>query len=809
MILHELKSLFKNRFLMVILIAIITIPALYTTIFLGSMWDPYGNVENLPVAIVNEDEVVTYNGTKMNVGEELIDNLKENYFMDFNFVDEETANAGLENGTYYMVVTIPKNFSSNATTIMEDEPSKMELDFETNPGTNYIASKMSETALTKIRESVSEKITEVYTKTVYEKIDEIGSGMGKAADGAEKIKNGITKLSDGNEEITKNLNKLTSGTLTFDDGAEKLETGLKEYTEGVSQVNTGTKAVSQGLSSLSNGASTFSTGIEKLATGSGSLVTGTKNYTKGVDSAYVGTTELIKNNDTLNAGVDSLSTGVTQLKSGSSTILGGLQTMSDTIGGVMTEEQQNKISQVEQGLLSLNQSIQALNTTMQNADLSKPEVAGALKDNMNQIATNSDVLLTGASTSVDQLSSGLLNVKTVLDQTGTTAADMGLIQGMETLDSGIASVETGVNGTEESDTDGLVGGIHAYTQGVDKLNTGLGTLSKNSETLNSGAASLNSGISTLKENVPSLTQGISKLNSGAASLYKGTSELVSNNESLLSGTNQLATGSENISAGASALAAGSEGLGEGIGKLSSGTDTLESSLIDGADEIDKVNTSDDAVKMFAAPVDTEKVEVSKVDNNGTAMAAYMMTVALWIACLALCMFYPITKHHGILKSGFSWWFSKSTILGIVAVVQAVVMVLVIRVIHGFDPLELGKTIVVACFASLTFMSIVLFFDVAFGKVGSYILFVMMLLQLSACAGTYPIELSSDFYNVIHKFMPFTYAVDAFRKTIATGGSIRPQILVMSVIILAFSIFTILVYQIKLKKENGKLRVLTA
>lgn len=93
-------------------------------LFLASMWDPYGNVDKLPVAIVNEDEPAEYGDTTLTVGDQLVDNLKENDSLAFNFVDADVAKEGLKNGTYYMVITIPKNFSANAATVMDDQPEK-------------------------------------------------------------------------------------------------------------------------------------------------------------------------------------------------------------------------------------------------------------------------------------------------------------------------------------------------------------------------------------------------------------------------------------------------------------------------------------------------------------------------------------------------------------------------------------------------------------------------------------------------------------------------------------------------------------
>ena len=97
MLKNEWKKLFQNKFMIVVMIAIILIPTIYTAIFVGAMWDPYGRVEHLPVAVVNKDVPVTYKDKELSVGEDLVKNLKENNSLDFNFVDADTAAAGLAN----------------------------------------------------------------------------------------------------------------------------------------------------------------------------------------------------------------------------------------------------------------------------------------------------------------------------------------------------------------------------------------------------------------------------------------------------------------------------------------------------------------------------------------------------------------------------------------------------------------------------------------------------------------------------------------------------------------------------------------
>ena len=122
MLKKEWKRLFQNKLMLLVIIAIIAIPTIYTTLFLGSMWDPYGNVDKLPVAVVNQDQKIKYEGKTLNVGKELVDNLMDNASMKFEEVTKEEAEQGIKDGKYYMVITIPNVFSKNASTLTNKNP---------------------------------------------------------------------------------------------------------------------------------------------------------------------------------------------------------------------------------------------------------------------------------------------------------------------------------------------------------------------------------------------------------------------------------------------------------------------------------------------------------------------------------------------------------------------------------------------------------------------------------------------------------------------------------------------------------------
>lgn len=133
------------------------------------------------------------------------------------------------------------------------------------------------------------------------------------------------------------------------------------------------------------------------------------------------------------------------------------------------------------------------------------------------------------------------------------------------------------------------------------------------------------------------------------------------------------------------------------------------------------------------------------------------------------------------------------------------MIFMLKWILGFEPQYLGKTILVAVVASMAFMSVMYFFNVCFGKVGSYLMLIFMVLQLGGSAGTYPLELSSDFYHMIHEHMPFTYSVKAFRATISTGNEIMPQMRVFIGMIVVFNLLSLAVFLYKSHKGETQFK----
>lgn len=795
----------KEHFMIVVMIAIMLIPSIYTVLFLGSMWDPYGNTGSLPVAIVNQDEAVSYNGKTLNVGEQLCDNLKENDSLKFNFVDEKVALDGLENGTYYMVMIIPSDFSSNATTLTQKNPKKMEMQYYTNPGTNYIASKFGESAVKTIKESLNKTVIKTYAQTVYANLNTIEDGFNAAADGSHQIYNGVGQLKDGNIQITDGLTALSAGCLTLKEGTGTLKDGLQTYTSGVTQVDNGVSQLSSGTAQLKDGVGTLKAGTAQLVSnnktlndGTGQILDGLQYMSSSLASSL--TDQNLSDLKTLEAGLDQLN-GVIQ-KVGDvkaeadkvlddETIASIKQTTSDLDKFVNSEEfdtiyeiinydavDWHKVVNTIDRLMKLPIGSEAKKTLeslkgfaekmikLQDFEkkFSKEDIqkllnnANAIVSNYEEVDKQLDTLvnsgsyaLTMANKTLEQFKNGLLDVQYGLDKTQAKDGETGLIEGMQTLKTGVA----------------------AYTGGVEQVDSGADQL---------GA-------------------GVNQLQSGVKQIKNGTSQLVSNNSALNGGATQLDDGAGQLVDGSAKLYDGSVQIGNGCDKLSDGSKTLQTSLEDGAEQISNTNTDDNAADMFSQPVDATETFQRTINANGEAMSAYMMCAGLWVACLAFCLMFSPFKTSLQKRKTFV---THAGIAGFVAVVAPIIMVTLIMAIDGMRPAHVLNTYLMAILTSVAFMAIVYFLNTLLDSIGSFLLLVLLCLNLSGSAGTYPIDLSPKFYQFIHPFVPFTYGVDAFRSTVSTGNSLTKDIVVLLGITIVCSILTVITYEVrrvKLKKQK--------
>lgn len=751
MIKAEWKNIAKSTWLKIVLCAIMIIPMIYACVFLGSMWDPYGQTDQLPVAVVNKDKEVEYNDSTMDIGKQLSDKLSKNDSMDFNIVSSTKAQKGLKDGKYYMIITIPENFSKNATTLLDDDPQTMMLTYTTNPQTNYIATKMDDSAMAKVKTEISSTVTKTYSKILFKNVKTLSKGFNTAADGSQKLSDGVATASEGNKTITENLNTLASSALVFNDGADSLVKGLSAYTEGVSTAKAGAQQLDNNSATLNNGAAQLKSGSSQLLS---AVKAAEKQLSDGLNQNAEQLNTLTQKNNEMNESSKQLSQALTQIQAGidnNNLVENNLQAAKklDSMISVMT----TAIGTMNTNADKLDKLAAAEKAKAESIQATQPLLAQQLMLQATSHATQAQTLRQVASQLINQVNTSDLkqlttllygNAEVLKNQSTANAKTQELLAGSQqlatannsavnSLVSNLKTVQANMKGT--SNSVGMVGA-------VSQIDEGLGTLQSGLKTYTGGVKQVNNGLGTL----------------------------ASNNKTLNSGASQLADGALKISSGSNQLAAGSATLGEGLTTIGDGTNTLTSSLKD-ASKKSNIKSTNKTYKQMSTPVDTQKKEITNMPNNGHAMAPYMMSVALYVACMALSLMYPFGKGMTTTDSPVKFLLAKATVMVPLSIVQALILYFSLRGFCGFTPARPGLCIAFMLLLSLAFMAFIAFLAIAFGRIGEFIALIFMVFNLGASAGTYPLETAPHWYTVLHPFVPFTYSVNGFRSVIANATAV--------------------------------------
>ncbi|ANK60523.1 YhgE/Pip domain-containing protein [Loigolactobacillus backii] len=436
MIKNEWRFVRKNRLILLSVIVMAFIPLLYSVFFLKSVWDPYGNTQNLPVAVVNKDRPVHYNGATLNVGKQTVTKLKNNNQLGWRFVSAKKAAQGMKDKKYYTVVTLPKNFSKNAATLLDKNPKKMQLTYKTNDSLNYIGEVISQIGATSLDKEIRAAVTNAYASAVFDQLHVVGKGMHTAAGGASQLDTGLVTMNDGLKQYTVAVSQVNDGVQTLNmsvkplaSGAGQLATGsatlakgLNKYTAGVLQLGTGAGQLNANSSKLTSGATqlaggtallngktgALTGGVNQLATGSQKFSGGVQAYTAGVGSLSGGLGQLATNSQQLRSGTSELKNSLKDLPA-------GVTALNDGNTELATQVAQLNQQLATSGLLNLAKNPQQLTTLRQQSSNLEQSLASSqtqdLLNGMNQLAK---VNLTGLSDSVAKLQTAATEAQTTM-----------------------------------------------------------------------------------------------------------------------------------------------------------------------------------------------------------------------------------------------------------------------------------------------------------------------------------------------------------------------------------------------------------
>jgi putative membrane protein len=686
----EFMAIIKNKKLLIPIIAVLFIPVLYSGMFLWAFWDPYDHLSDLPVAIIDKDKGAEFESERLSLGKELVEKLKESKDFHFIFVNEDEGMQGLTNQKYYMLVEIPEDFSENATTLMDENPQKLELIYKPNESYNFLSAQIGSTAIEKIKASLSEKIIETYSETIFDKMEDLSSGLSDASQGATKLYEGSLRLQSGTSDLQEGLALLAGKSIEFNRGVSKIDSGSKELNSGVGKL-------SEGLNLLDSNYQKLEVASSKLVLGSTKLENGFQSALSGVDELKNKTPDLVTGTERVEAGANQLSLSINQWQAGADATASGANKVND-------------------GLDILNQQIEQL---LANSPTIPVEQKAELQMMMKQLLAGSEQVAKSTSE----------------------------------LSEGAKKIDQGANA--------LASNLTALKQGQVQLLHGINKLSE-------GSSQLNSGLREFVTGQHQFHDGVSLFGTKLAEAKNGSTELASGSHVLSNALDKLTHGANALTNGVAKIKDGSDKLNEGNTNLTSGAETLANGLSDGYEKITEFNPTEETSEMMSKPVVIKNNKINEVPNYGTGFAPYFLSLGLFVGALLLSIVFPLKEPVDAPKNSWSWFISKFGIIAIVGIIQALVAASLL--LFGLDlrvesvPLYLLFSIM----TSLTFITLIQLLVTTLGDPGRFIAIIILILQLTTSAGTFPLELIPNALQPISSLLPMTYSVSGFKAVISSG-----------------------------------------
>ncbi len=715
----------KKFFKIIVFIVVLCIPIIYSFFYLKSYWDPYGNLKDMKIAIVNLDKGVD----DTNQGKELVKELKDKDVMNFCEVSQDDALKGLQNNDYYATITIPSNFTECLNSAKEENKKVATITYSPNQQSNYLASQIINKVVTATEMQLQSKVSKEVVSTLSSTLSDVPNSLQDISNGATEIYNGTSSLNSGLKDLNNGIDQLNNKYEEFNTGIENAYKGSSNLNNGISQVNSG-------MNSLSTGASTLDDAISKIDSGVDSL---TKN---GGDKI----SQLTQGIETLNNGASKLDAGVNSYTTNTDTLATNIQSY---VAGVQAiDENQNKILQ----------SIINYNKVVNGSTVVDPTLK-ALADNAQSV----------------------LNIQTQkkITQSGTAISNgaLELSKQSETLRAGSKSVSQGTN-TLKSNTSELSG-----------LMNKIGTLKSALSSVKTGTQTLKTGVNTLKE---------------------GGTQVQNGSKSLEEGLQTLSSSSKTVSQALNTLDEGSKSAVEGSSELLNGVNTFKTEINKGLEdskaELTKLNGLNDFVEE---PVVIEEQPYGEVNSYGVAFTPLFLSIGLWVGALMCYVVLYYDQRHRFGKLDYN---EKNKILqnlmyiGI-GLADGIITGLLLKLGLEFEVANLGIYCLECAVVGAVFMTIIQFLIRNLGDIGKFLALIILVLQLAAAGGTFPVETIDKGFRFLNPLLPMTYSIKVFKECLIQTDThfILSNTVVLIIIALVLGLITLGIEIIKKKKDKNDIK----
>ncbi|MFE2642894.1 YhgE/Pip family protein [Streptomyces nigra] len=271
----ELRRFGRGKLPRAALVALLVLPLLYGALYLWSFWDPYGRLDRIPVALVNEDAGTTVGGKELTAGDDITEGLHESDVFDWREVSAAEAEKGVEDGTYYLSLSMPSDFSRRIASSAGESPETGALQVRTNDANNYIVGQISRTVFSEVRDAASTKASRSFLDRIFVSFSDIHGETVKAANGADKLEGGIGKAEKGSKDLAKGLKDAKEGSGELSSGLKRLDKGARDLENGSRRVAAGTRALADKVNAVDRKVGPFLAGNEKTIGDTARLVSDT------------------------------------------------------------------------------------------------------------------------------------------------------------------------------------------------------------------------------------------------------------------------------------------------------------------------------------------------------------------------------------------------------------------------------------------------------------------------------------------------------------------------------------------------------
>ena len=665
---NDIKEVFRKTNTWIIIVGLIFLPSMYAWPNILSSWDPYGHTNNIKVAVTSEDDGATVDGKELNLGKSLVEGLKNNKNLNWQFVsNKQQAEDGVRIGDYYASIVVPKNFSQDMTSVSRTEPKRATIEYTVNEKINAISPKITNSGASAIANNISKNFVETANGIIFEKLHEAGIKFEENLPSIEKAKEEIFKLNDNFSTYESTLSELI---------------GKVEY----------------GYNILNNVQNTLPE-IDRVATNSIMIA----------DKAGITINNIQGFNERLLPIINNHLNVVEEVSKEANVIAKELQQKPDK-----TEEIKARQKALDNRLQASTERLQLVKNIFEY--FNKLSSERLFNNQLERVTTLSNDI-----TTIKEVNNNIYNKMDHYDEIADTVKEEFVNKSAR-----VNEVSSNMNSKLNVEVAPLISQVLSKAEvNIDKV---------------SGI------IAGTQGELPAVERKLSETEVKISNAYG----------KLLSLQAQMPSAKSKI-----------QKLTDEIKKADSGID--KNQLFN----LLKVDYKQQA-EFFANPVKLQENKLYHIENYGSAMTPFYTVLSIWVGSLLMSSLLTTKVEDEEKKyKPYQKYFGRGLLFVIISLFQTLIITLGDMYVLGTQATSPYRFVLYALLISLLFSSIIYTIVCILGNVGKAVCIVLLVLQLGSSGGTFPIQMTSEFFQTLYPKVPFTYSIGLLRE--AVGGVYIPAV----------------------------------